>query len=108
MVSSLGKNPFERYEDQRVCRGGGEGHRVGSKRLLAKHRRLKFKPGTCAGYSNLGYLILGEVVFEVSGADHEEYVRDEILMPLRMDEPILSERTNDLPRPTQTRLYFPA
>ncbi len=54
-------------------------------RLLAKHRRLKFKPGTCASYSNLGYLVLGEVVSGVSGADYEEYVRDEILMPLRMD-----------------------
>ena len=31
MVSSLGKNLFKRYEDQRVGRGGGEGHRIGLK-----------------------------------------------------------------------------
>jgi hypothetical protein len=31
MVSSLGKNLLERYEDQRMGRGGGEGHRVGLK-----------------------------------------------------------------------------
>ena len=31
MVSSLGKNLFKRYEDERVGRGGGEGHRIGLK-----------------------------------------------------------------------------
>jgi CubicO group peptidase (beta-lactamase class C family) len=53
--------------------------------LLAKNRRLKFNPGKRASYSNLGYLVLGEVVSEVSGARYEEYVRDEILKPLGMD-----------------------
>jgi CubicO group peptidase (beta-lactamase class C family) len=28
-------------------------------RLLARHRKLKFTPGERAGYSNLGYLVLG-------------------------------------------------
>jgi CubicO group peptidase (beta-lactamase class C family) len=54
-------------------------------RLLAKHRRLKFTPGEGASYSNLGYLVLGEVVSEVSGTGYEEYVREVILMPLGMD-----------------------
>ena len=54
-------------------------------RLLAKNRRLKFNPGESAGYSNLGYLVLGEVISEVSGARYEEYVRREILSPLGMD-----------------------
>ena len=31
MVPSLGKNLFERYEDQRVGQEGGEGHRIGLK-----------------------------------------------------------------------------
>ena len=54
-------------------------------RLLGKHRRLKFAPGEHASYSNLGYLVLGEVVSEVSGTSYEEYVREEILFPLGMD-----------------------
>src|SRR5215207_6222665 len=54
-------------------------------RLLAKHRKLKFVPGESASYSNLGYLVLGEVISEVSGVSYEEYVRDEILSPLGMD-----------------------
>jgi CubicO group peptidase (beta-lactamase class C family) len=54
-------------------------------RLLGKHRRLKSIPGERAGYSNLGYLALGEVVSEVSGMSYEEYVREEILTPLGMN-----------------------
>src|SRR5215213_8620140 len=54
-------------------------------RLLGKHRRLKFAPGGRASYSNLGYLVLGEVVSEVSGTSYEEYLRDEIFSTLGMD-----------------------
>ena len=53
--------------------------------LLDKHRRLKFAPGGRASYSNLGYLVLGEVISEVSGTSYEEYLRDEIFSPLGMD-----------------------
>ena len=54
-------------------------------RLLDKNRKLKFVPGERASYSNLGYLVLGEVIFKVSGMRYEEYVRQEILSPLEMD-----------------------
>jgi CubicO group peptidase (beta-lactamase class C family) len=51
-------------------------------RLLAKHHKLKSVPGERAGYSNLGYLVLGEVISEVAGTSYnKEYVRDEILSP---------------------------
>ena len=53
-------------------------------RLLAKHRKLKSIPGKRASYSNLGYLVLGEVVSEVAGTSYEEYVLEEILSPLGM------------------------
>src|SRR5215213_4591249 len=53
-------------------------------RLLAKNRKLKSVPGERAGYSNLGYLVLGEVISEVAGTSYEEYVREEILLPLGM------------------------
>jgi CubicO group peptidase (beta-lactamase class C family) len=53
-------------------------------RLLAKNRRLRFTPGQGASYSNLGYLVLGEVISEVSRATYEEYVRREVLSPLGM------------------------
>jgi len=53
-------------------------------RLLAKHRKLKSVPGERASYSNLGYLVLGEVISEVAGTSYEEHVREEILSPLGM------------------------
>jgi CubicO group peptidase (beta-lactamase class C family) len=55
------------------------------KGLLARHRKLKFTPGERASYSNLGYLVLGEVVSETAGASYEEYIRHEILAPLDMN-----------------------
>ena len=55
-------------------------------RLLAKNRKLKFVPGERAAYSNLGYLVLGEVISEVSSVHYEEYVREEILVPLGMEQ----------------------
>ena len=53
-------------------------------RLLARHRRLKFSPGEGALYSNLGYLVLGEVVSGATGTRYEDYVSAEILSPLGM------------------------
>lgn len=54
-------------------------------RLLAKHRRLRFSPGESASYSNLGYLVLGEVVSATAAMGYEEYVREVILTPLGMN-----------------------
>src|SRR5215207_757196 len=54
-------------------------------RLLAKHRKLKSVPGERASYSNLGYLVLGEVISAITGTGYEQHVRREILSPLGMD-----------------------
>ncbi|MBV9454700.1 MAG: beta-lactamase family protein [Rubrobacter sp.] len=53
--------------------------------MLAKHRKLKFVPGERASYSNLGYLMLGEIIPEAAGIRYEEYVRDDVLVPLGMN-----------------------
>jgi CubicO group peptidase (beta-lactamase class C family) len=53
-------------------------------RLLGKNRRLRFVPGERASYSNLGYLVLGEVISEVSDMGYEDYLREQILLPLGM------------------------
>jgi CubicO group peptidase (beta-lactamase class C family) len=52
--------------------------------LLSRHRRLRFDPGRKAAYTNLGYLVLGEVVSRVTGQPFEEYVRTNVLGPLAM------------------------
>src|SRR5215218_7087669 len=54
-------------------------------RLLYRNRKLKSIPGERASYSNLGYLVLGEMVSAITGTSYEEHVRAEILSPLGMD-----------------------
>jgi CubicO group peptidase (beta-lactamase class C family) len=53
-------------------------------RLLTRYVRLSFRPGDRARYSNLGYLVLGEVIAQVAGSTYEDYVRQRILAPLGM------------------------
>jgi CubicO group peptidase (beta-lactamase class C family) len=53
--------------------------------LLGKNRKLGFTPGERASYSNLGYLVLGEVIAEVTGKSYEDHVREEVLSPLGME-----------------------
>jgi CubicO group peptidase (beta-lactamase class C family) len=44
----------------------------------------KVPPNTQVKYSNLAYLLLGEVVTRVSGTPYADYVREQILLPLAM------------------------
>lgn len=43
---------------------------------------LDFAPGTNYNYSNIGFLILGEVIETITGKPYEKYVQDSILAPL--------------------------
>ena len=52
--------------------------------MLHRHRRLRLPPGDTASYSNLGYLVLGELVASSSGQPFCEFVRRELLEPLGM------------------------
>jgi CubicO group peptidase (beta-lactamase class C family) len=53
-------------------------------RLLRRHRRLRSRPGDTASYSNLGYLVLGELIAACAGRPFCEFVQRELLEPLRM------------------------
>ncbi len=48
----------------------------------ALRKGLRYNPGTVYSYSNLGYIILGEIIEKVSGQDYEAYVKNQILHPL--------------------------
>src|SRR5215213_3085445 len=52
--------------------------------LLRRKPKVARQPGTRAAYSNLGYVVLGEVLTAVACRRYEDYVRDEILRPLGM------------------------
>ena len=45
------------------------------------NRPLTDDPGTKLDYSNLGYMILGQVIEKLSGQDYESYIRENVLEP---------------------------
>jgi D-alanyl-D-alanine carboxypeptidase len=51
-------------------------------RLIGKRARLAFAPGTKSVYSNLGYLLLGQLVERLSGEGFAAYVEQHVLEPL--------------------------
>ncbi len=54
--------------------------------MLEGHGRLTAEPGTQDRYNNLGYLVLGRLIEEISGRPYEDYVRERILDPLEMNQ----------------------
>lgn len=42
-------------------------------------------PQTAFEYSNFGYALLGRIITNVSGQPYDEYIRDEIMLPLGME-----------------------
>jgi CubicO group peptidase (beta-lactamase class C family) len=53
-------------------------------RLLSKHAKLRFPPGSRSSYSNLGTLTLGAAIARVTGARLEAVLRDAVLEPVGM------------------------
>ncbi|KPL13786.1 MAG: hypothetical protein AMS26_13115 [Bacteroides sp. SM23_62] len=45
-------------------------------------RKLSYTPGTRYSYSNLGYMLLGEVIEKITGMGYEDYVKFSLLNPL--------------------------
>src|SRR5215471_16444549 len=55
-----------------------------TRRLLARYHRLTFEPGSRYAYSNLGYLVLGQVIERLSGQRYTDYIQQHILEVLAM------------------------
>jgi len=55
-------------------------------KLIREHPQLESKPGEKFSYSNIGYLLLGEVVRRASGMPYDQYVMAEIVSPLSLAE----------------------
>jgi len=47
--------------------------------IIGKHSKTKSAPNTKFSYSNLGYMILGSLIEEVSGLSYEQYVSQHII-----------------------------
>jgi len=51
---------------------------------LPGYATLRFEPGDHGEYTNVGYMVLGTVIEAASGQDYEDYVRENVLVPLGM------------------------
>jgi CubicO group peptidase (beta-lactamase class C family) len=52
------------------------------KEIFIKNPKLKNSPGKKFSYSNLGYVLLGQLIGKVTGQVYEEYIRQHIINPL--------------------------
>ncbi len=54
---------------------------IGSYLKFVTSKRLHFEPGSSSAYSNLGYMILGEVIAAVTKTSYEKFVKENVLKP---------------------------
>lgn len=62
--------------------------------VFSKHPKLDFKPGTDFKYSNLGYVVLGQLIERVSGQPFKEYIQSHIIKPCGIDSAELGFNIN--------------
>lgn len=48
-------------------------------RVMAKNHKVKFEPNTRMMYSNLGYIVLGQLIEAISGQTYEEYITQHVI-----------------------------
>ena len=58
--------------------------------IFKAHPKVEFEPGTDFKYSNLGYVILGQLVEKVSGKRLEDYIKENIIDRSDIDQSALS------------------
>ncbi|HLN53664.1 MAG TPA: serine hydrolase domain-containing protein [Lentimicrobium sp.] len=63
--------------------------------IMNKHK-IKSKPNEKFAYSNLGYVLLGQLIEKVSGISYEDYVRENIIQPLNLNSGELDFIITDL------------
>jgi D-alanyl-D-alanine carboxypeptidase len=50
--------------------------------IFDRNRKVKAVPNARFGYSNLGYVLLGRIIEQISGRGYEQYVTENILEPI--------------------------
>ena len=65
---------------------GGVGYTRDQVIDLVASQPLDFEPGTGHSYSNVGFMLAGVVIEQVTGTTYSDYMTNEILRPLRLDQ----------------------
>lgn len=71
----------------------GESNPVKEEHLInyVLEKNLNFNPGTSYSYSNMGFLVLSEIIEEVSGMSYEAWMQQEIFHPLGIYDMYIGE-----------------
>jgi CubicO group peptidase (beta-lactamase class C family) len=54
------------------------------KKILPEYSKLAFEPNDHTQYTNIGYMVLGAIIEKVTYQTYEDYIRQNILIPLGM------------------------
>jgi D-alanyl-D-alanine carboxypeptidase len=65
---------------------GGVGYTQDQVIDLVASQPLDFEPGTGHSYSNVGFMLAGDVIERVTGTTYTDYVTNEVLRPLGLDQ----------------------
>ena len=63
--------------------------------VFSKNNRTKARPNEKYAYSNLGYVLLGQLIEKVSGTKYEEYIQNSIIKPLAIEKSELGFEIHD-------------
>lgn len=53
--------------------------------VFPEYSSLEFEPGENTAYTNIGYMLLGAIIEKVSGQSYRDYIKQNILEPLKME-----------------------
>ncbi|MFI3282919.1 MAG: serine hydrolase domain-containing protein [Rikenellaceae bacterium] len=73
--------------------------------VYATQNRLRSRPGGSYDYSNLGYIILGRIIEQVTGVSYEEYVQNSILAPIGCYDMFIGRNFSHHKAPNEVRYY---
>jgi CubicO group peptidase (beta-lactamase class C family) len=66
---------------------------------------LDFTPGTQYQYSNFGYCVLGRVIEKMTNQSYENYVLNEILIPLEITDMTMGRNLEEDQEPSEVKYY---
>ena len=69
-------------------------------RFIGRQKELNFEPGSQYLYSNTGYTLAAEIVHRISGKPFAEFVRENIFIPLGMNDSYIND---DYAKPLRDR-----
>ncbi len=72
-------------------------------KIFSKMQRPSYAPGQKFAYSNLGYVLLGQLITNVSGMSYEQYIMEHIIKKVDLGSNVLGFEIND--RVTRARGY---